>query len=388
MEWPREDAARAEGPGRVATIAPSGSGDFAPALAEAARLNLFARVTDDRIVVSDEPRVEAARGSLLAHTIRNEREDLDAFIEAMAERGVATHAMDGGYPSEGPALGNNANMRFITPRVALLRGGGVSSLSFGHTWHMLDVRWPAPHTVLEATELRRVDWDDYNVLVLPSARSLSSTFDGGALDALKEWVRGGGTVVAIGGSAAWASTELLGMERDENVGGDDGDDEGDDDDGEADEDDEEEAFRMTYAERRDRRVENRVPGALLAAEIDTTHPLAAGMDGRVGFHVFSGRPLPVEDDGYVVARFMETSDGGSPRIGGSISEENLSKLAGTPAVTQHRMGGGAVVCFASDPTNRGMNRAGMRLLMNAILLSPSNAGALQPLGEDAHEHEH
>jgi hypothetical protein len=131
---------------------------------------------------------------------------------------------------------------------------------------------------------------------------------------------------------------------------------------------------------------------LLAAEIDTTHPLAAGLDARVGFHMFSGSPLPVGDSGFVLARFAEFAPGDdadprslAPRIGGSISASNLHTLSGRPAVTHHRVGRGNVICFASDPTNRGLNHAGMRLLLHAIHLGPSMSGN-QPLGEDDHQH--
>lgn len=380
--WPAASAESASAPGRVATIVPAGTGDFPLVLAEAARLNLFARLLDDSVVVREQPRTVAPRGSLLVHTIRNNPSDLAAFLASMRERGIVTHAMDFGYPVEGPALGNDANVRLITPRIALVRGGGISSLSFGHTWHMLDLRWPTPHTVVHGEEIGEIDWDRYNVLVLPSARSLASIFDDEGVEALKGWVRKGGSVVAIGSSSEWASEKLLGLDEDENVGRDDEDDgEGEEESDERDDGDEE-LFRLSWEERRQRAVEDRVPGALLAAEVDLTHPLGAGLRDRVGFHVFSGEPLPVADDGHVVARFVSSD----ARIGGSISQENLDALAGTPAVTHHRLGGGSVICFASDPTNRGMNRAGMRLLMNAILLAPSNSSALQPLGDDAHEH--
>ena len=96
----------------------------------------------------------------------------------------------------------------------------------------------------------------------------------------------------------------------------------------------------------------------------------------------------MDSGGYVLARFDEftptddiESQTFSPRIGGSISPANLQRLSGQPAVTHHRVGRGNVVCFASDPTNRGMNHAGMRVLLNAIHLGPSMSGA-QPLGED------
>jgi hypothetical protein len=51
-----------------------------------------------------------------------------------------------------------------------------------------------------------------------------------------------------------------------------------------------------------------------------------------------------------------------------------------------RVGRGNVISFASDPTNRGLNHAGMRMLLHAIHVGPSVSGA-QPLGEDDDEHQ-
>lgn len=363
---------------------------FPQALAMAAEHNLFARLTGDAITLRASGTVPA--GSLLVMPSRNDMENVREFASRAFRSGFSMHATDTGYPVNGPAAGNNANRRFMPAKIVLASGSPLSSLSFGHTWHMLDHVSPTAHTIVNLDDLGSVDWDEVNVLVLPSGW-LGSAISGSTLDALKSWVRSGGTVVAISSSARWASSELVGLDSDENV-------EDPEDDPEApqlpwdttDRTPSSDLHTLTYAQREDRGVDRRIPGALLAATIDTTHPLAAGLDDRVGFHVFSGSPLPVDSGGYVLARFGDftpTTDLESqtlaPRIAGAISPSNLQRLAGQPAVTHHRVGRGNVIAFASDPTNRGMNHAGMRILLNAIHLGPSMSGA-QPLGEDEDEH--
>tara|TARA_R110000782_G_scaffold12913_5_gene38269 strand:+ start:14723 stop:17524 length:2802 start_codon:yes stop_codon:yes gene_type:complete len=359
---------------------------FPEVLATASEMGIFARLTESEIELAPGTIVPA--GSLLVLPSRNDKDTLGLFVGRLWGKGFDMHASDTGYPVRGPAIGNSGNRRFIPASVVLASGPAFSSLSFGHTWHLLDRVSPTEHSVVNLEDFGSVDWARTNVLVLPSGRM--SALSGSNLDALKSWLRAGGTVVALSGSATWASSELVGLEREQNVKPEEELPELAWD--TTDRTPSEKLHTLTYAQREARGIDRRVPGVLLAAEIDTTHPLAAGLDPLVGFHMFSGSPLPVGDSGYVLARFAEfapreDADPRSlaPRIGGSISAANLHTLSGQPAVTHHRVGRGNVICFASDPTNRGLNHAGMRLLLHAIHLGPSMSGN-QPLGEDDHEH--
>ncbi|MCC5823874.1 MAG: hypothetical protein LAT64_09010 [Phycisphaerales bacterium] len=371
-----------------AFFVPSDDHRFPIALGLASQKNLFARLTSETIELTTGETIPA--GSLLVMPSRNRQETIAAFADRLWEQRFVLHATHAGIPARGPAIGNNANRRFMPARVVLASGSPISSLSFGHTWHMLDHAYPTPHTVVNLDDLGSVDWNTVNVLVLPSG-NLGRAITGSTLDRLKAWLREGGTVVALANSARWASSELVGLSSSENV----------DDDGDAkplpwdttDRTPARELHTLTHAQREARSVDRRVPGALIAASIDTTHPLAAGLGERVAFHVFSGAPLPVASGGFVLARFGSfhrtdnlESQTFAPRIGGSISPGNLQRLADQPAVTHHRVGRGNVICLLSDPTNRGMNHAGMRVLLNAIHLGPSMSGA-QPLGEEDDEHE-
>jgi len=374
-----------------AVLVPSDQHRFPLALSIATEMNLFARLTPDTVELSNGKTVPA--GSLMVMRIRNSEDDMTAFADRIWQLGLDIASSDTGYPPSGPALGNNANRRFITPNIVLAAGSPLSSLSFGHTWHMLDHVSPTPHTVVNIDDLGSVDWNSVNVLILPSG-NVGRSITGSTLDSLQSWVRSGGTVIALQNSARWASSSLVGLSGNENT---------EDDDSPVadmpwdttDRTPADQLHTLTYEQRRARSVDRRVPGALLSADVDLTHPLAAGLDPVLGFHVYSGSPLPVGNSGYVLARFgafTATDDLDSqsfaPRIAGAISPSNLQRLAGKPAITHHSVGRGNVICFISDPTNRGMNHAGMRALLNTILLGPSMSGA-QPLGEDEDdEHAH
>ena len=253
---------------------------------------------------------------------------------------------------DGPVLGANANRRLVTPKPLIVRGESISSLSYGQIWHLLDVVSPSPYTPVADGHLGRITLGDYNVLVIPDGGSgLARRLGEKTIEDVKRWVQDGGTVIALGGTAAWASRTLLELEVEEP------------------EDERKPVSELSWEERRDRHVHDRVPGVMLSATVDTTHPLAAGMDEWLGIIKRNARTLPVGKDGSVVARFDET-----PVVGGTISEQNADRIAGTPYVTHHRLGQGAVICFSDDPTFRGFQHEGNRLFLNAVLLGPSVGG--------------
>jgi hypothetical protein len=412
----------------VAWAVPSDRLRFTRALSLAADHGVFARLLDEPVGTRGDAGFLPS-GSLLVHTVRNTEETLNAYLSSLASADVPAFAIGSGDPQPGTPLGNNANRRFVHPRVMLLTGSPLSSLSAGHTWHMLDRQFKIRHHRVRVEHFPPSDLSMYNTIVLPDAwGSLNGAMSSSDKEALERWVRSGGTLIAMGRSADWASEELLGLgedsedlgspaRRDDYSGAEEDDADGEDDD----------LSLLTWEEREHRGNARRIPGALLAATVDTTHPLAFGIDERLAFHVFDPRPLRVSKSGYVVARFGETGveagawddadetahphdlapfsvshvrelyraaaagelgeieEPGSLVLSGWISAPNAAELAGTPAVTHHRLGGGGVICFASDPTNRAMNHAGMRLLTNAITLGPSMSRRLQPLGDDGVE---
>ncbi len=326
---------------------------FPVAMGLATKHGIFCRFADDTFVV-DGTRFE--RGSLIAHRTRNEPSAMSAFLADVAMHGLRAHAASTTMTSEGPVLGADSNGVVDNPRVLLLRGSPMSALSFGQHWHLMDIESPIPHAVVNADRFGSIDLDEYNVLVVPDAFGLGTVMNSSTRDDLKDWVRSGGAIVASGASARWITRNILEIES------------SDDDEDDQDKEDDEKNSDLGFDERYDKSVVNRVSGALLRADIDTTHPMTGGVRKWLGVIKRGRSTLDVGENGYVVARFAQVEE---LIIGGAISEENADKIAGTPFVTHHRLGRGNVVCFAEDITMRGFNHAAMRLLLNAITLGPS-----------------
>lgn len=332
------------GEGEVALLVDADQHLFPMAAGVAAERDLFGRVASEPFRVDGR---DFGAGTLVFFRSRNDADALDAFTEEINGLGLHAHRASTALPETGPAFGVNKNRYFTLPKVLLLRGSPVEGNSYGQHWHLLDLVSPIPYSAVNSDALSAVDWSDYTVLLLPEARSLSRVFDGARLEALKSWIRAGGTVVASGDSAMWASATLLDLKADEIKR-------------------EDKASDLTWEERRARGIDERVSGVLLRAGVDRSHPLAAGAPGWFGLIKRGTDTLPLAESGYAVARFD------SPAVlSGLVNEANAKRLDGSPAITHHRMGRGSVICFADDATFRGFNHAATRLLLNAMVYGPS-----------------
>lgn len=339
-DWSPEPA-RITGQGRVALLVDSGQHDFPRAIGLAMKHDLFARVSEKEFNLEGQ---SFDAGTLIVHAGRNGSDSVRAFEEELVSIGLSAHRAGSGYPEDGEALGADANRVLTMPRIILLRDEGLDPLSFGQHRHLLDHLTPLPHTVINSDALGRVDLDRYNLMVISSGTPGNS-------DAIREFVRSGGTVVASGASARWASLILLDLK-----------DEKKDEQTDSKGDERPELSELSWAEREARGVEDRVPGAMLLVHVDTSHPLASGVREWVGLIKRGDSTLPISSSGEAVARFGE-----APLIGGSVSDRNLTRFAGSPAMTSHRLGRGRVICIADDPTFRGFNHGATRLLLNAII---------------------
>lgn len=347
--WSR-DRGQLTGSGEVAIVIDSSQHDFPKAIGLAMEHKLICRTTGDAIAFGEH---SFAMGSLIAYRVRNTENDLDGFVERCLDEGIDVHLTDTGMTTDGHVLGANDNGHFTLPSIALIRDEPTSPYSFGQLWHYLDIQYPMPHTPVNSFDLGGADLDRYNVIVLPSAFGGWERWMGKrTVERLGEWVRGGGTIVAIGGSAEWSYREFVA---------------GDEDEDESEEEDERPDLNtLSWQEREDRRIEDNIPGAMFSASVDTTHPMSAGVGEWVGALKRGDRTIELEDASAVVARFDD-----EPFVGGYASERSLENISETAFMAHHRVGRGNVVCFSDDVTIRGFMHAPVRLILNAIIYGPS-----------------
>ncbi|HCW48819.1 MAG TPA: hypothetical protein DGP25_01855 [Brevundimonas sp.] len=260
----------------------------------------------------------------------------------MVAYGVST-----GQSVAGVDLGSD-NVKVVrAPRIALVVGEGVNATEIGATWFALSERLNYPATRLDPSQLGRVALGDYDSIVLSGGRY--DHLGQPTVDALKAWVRAGGSLVVFGSAARWAADNGLAPKASS-----------------------EEEKRKTEIERRDYadrgavQGEQRTAGNALSADADISHPLAFGLSRR---DLFVNKETdvvltPVADPFANVVRIDER-----PEVNGYLPEALRARSAGSVWAQVNPVGAGNVVLFADDPAHRKYWLGTERLLINALFLS-------------------
>ncbi len=354
--------------------------------------------------ISDEPFTSAgrafARGSLLVR--RHENPDTQvavAVAKAAKSAGATAYATNSGRSvDEGADLGGGHFTLLSRPRVALLSNAPVSTSDYGHAWHTLDVNLGIPFSLIDAQNFGSYDLRRYNVLVAPpgGGRILRDN-----ATRLKTWIRGGGTLIAIGSSASSILGEKVGLSsvklrRDslddlddhafavarERAAGSSEIDEaeiwGDESESESptEEPEEEEAAPEGDADlkRQDSWERTFSPqGAIVRGEVNPDSWLTAGCAEEIPI-LFAGSRVFLASRSATTAIRLANEE--RLRLGGLIWPEARNRIADSSWATIERQGNGQVILFATSPNFRGMYEGTERLLMNAVVYGPG-AGANQ-----------
>jgi hypothetical protein len=391
------------------------------------------RVTDRQVLFVPNA---YARGSVVV--TRNDNpgpsESLHAEVaRTVAELGLTAEEVTFGY-GEGdlPDIGGEHFLRLEPPRIALLSRGGISTYDYGSIRHTLDQRLGLRHSQFDESALERTDLRRYNVIVIPDRRFGGIGTD--ALARLRDWVENGGTLIAIGRSAAAltgeeaaisgvrqlhdildrAETYEIGLLREilgtaaeiapsEEIWSHTPPNDLRFPWEEAAESDMTESRRIAQVEKlrkRDAWQGLFMPqGAIVSGRIDPEHWLTFGSRGSVpilfGNHPVLMSTIPVEAPVRLgtLSRQLGESAGGATRIGwavlpagyrlhlrmsGLLWPEAASRVSNAAWVTREPVGKGQVILFASPPVFRGSTLGTARILTNALVYGPG-LGASHPI---------
>jgi hypothetical protein len=403
---------------RAIALVASGADDRAVALA--------ARLLERGLNVKASSKASALDGidlplGSIAITLDDNRGHSDwiGVVRAAAEElGIQVHAITHGRaPGELADLGGGEWQTLAKPNIALISRGNNNMLDFGAVWYLLDHRLGIRHSHLDEDRAGNMDLRRYNVIYLPDRWGWGG---GGSLPAnlqrqLGDWVRAGGTLIAVGGSArALVSAEdsLVSSRLLEQVVGEDlesfqdaihrewlaanqplpeadaiwGHSAG----GELEWPWANGAELPNAGERKRREEWQRMfmpSGALVALRADRQHWLNAGGNDYLTA-LFSNSPvfmskLPIESPLRVGVYNEAENDAGligwAPvpegqelrvRAGGLLWPEARDRIASAAYVTRESVGRGQVILFAHPPAFRAAQVGTMRVLENALILGP------------------
>jgi hypothetical protein len=332
-------------------------------------------------------------GTLIVRVARNPEGVHDAVAKLAGELGVRTVAVNSGYSEEGDnPVGGQNNFSLKEPKIAILADEGISQTSYGSIWWTLD-RYGIKHTPLTFANLRGA-LKRYNVLIIPDGQvgRISQGFGANGVNDLKEWVRGGGTVITMGGSSVFAALKNVGLTSSKLVGSEDDDEKPKGADaGEKKSSDTEPAASPTPDNRTDKqdwqppvlppiaspsatagKVPEGIPGSIMRARVDRSSYLNFGIDSdEVPVLLASGYFFRYSKEG-TNAMIFESNPKRPLTISGFVWEGNTERLLkGTAYLIDEPLGSGRVVLFAEEPFFRAIFRSVTRPFMNSILFSGS-----------------
>ncbi|MFV1884012.1 MAG: M14 family metallopeptidase [Balneola sp.] len=285
--------------------------------------------------------------------VQDDQNKVHEIVKTIAkEDGIKVYALSSGLSTSGIDLGSNNFENLEKPNVAILGGEGTSSAEVGEAWHLFDQRYHMPLTILDKGDLGGADLDRYNVLVM--AGGWYGDLSEGEVNAIKNWVRGGGVLIAYKSAVNWArQQELADVKTKER------------------EDDEQEGPRPYVKQSMDSGARV-IGGSIFNAKLDLTHPLGYGFNDD-DITVFRNSTIFLEKGENRYSTPLYYTD--APLAAGYISDENLETIKGSAAVVVSRFGGGRVIAMTDNPNFRAFWYGTNKLFANAIFFGQTISGS-------------
>jgi len=246
------------------------------------------------------------------------------------------------------------------PRIAMLKGNGVSSLSFGAVWHFFETQLEYPVTNIDTDDLNRLSLSKYNILIMPEGR-YSSVLKDSNLNKLKDWIKAGGKVIAIGQAVAFFEGKE-GFDLNNNKV-----------DKKDDEAKTEEKPNLTPYDQREREsVKNLITGSIYKISIDSTHPMAFGYNSTYFSLKQGNNSYKFLKDGYNVGYINDDA----VSVSGFSGKDAKAGLKNSMVFGEVRMGSGSIVYLADDVLFRSFWENGKLFFANSIFFVNDNKAEL------------
>jgi hypothetical protein len=318
-------------------------------------------------------------GTALFPLHRNDGGRLDARVRELSLQAPGClSALDSSAVTAGHDLGSVKSLILKAPRVALVMDAPSDPTSVGAVMQTL-MDAGLPFTQVRAGRLANSDLRKYTHLVLPDdgglGRNWMTILGPAGIARLKTFTADGGVLVGLRGGSAFAARAGLcdaGVtflaRRDEEARL-------------KEKDPKREAVppppaerTQPWAEREDRALKETIPGAMLKAEVDGTHPLAWGLNAAQGAVLDSSDPvLELSPGGENPLRFGASDLG----LSGLLPKPLEAKVANSAYALRERKGKGAVILFSGDPVYRASSPFTARAFCNALFF-----GAYSPTEDD------
>jgi len=268
-----------------------------------------------------------------------------------------------GFNAKGIDLGSNNIRALEKPEAAILFGQGTNSSEVGELWFLLNKQIDFPVSKIDISNVSRIDWNRYNVLILVGGNY--SALDKNLIARLKSWVEDGNTLITTKNASEWAVRQ--GLVREKLI---------------ADyKPDSTQINRYDFIKSTEIEGPKSIEGSIYTADLDVTNPLGFGFEDRKIYIFRNGNTFlkPSRNPYATVVKYTA-----NPLVSGYISKPNLKRIANSASVVVSNTGRGRVILFADNPYFRGYWYGTARLFLNALFFGQVSSN---PVPDILAEHE-
>lgn len=273
---------------------------------------------------------------------------------------------------EGVDLGSPTVQKLKTPQVMMVVGQGVDAYQAGSLWHLFDTQVFMPLTKTRLSHINRVDLHEYTHIIMPSG-SYDRYINEKMTEKLKQWINGGGHLIAIQQAATWVEANI---QQDANVKDSAKSEKSDQTEqteknaqanNEDNKDKDKKPVRKAYADYEADSAQQVLGGAIVSADADLSHPLAFGTHLKTQYVLLKGdavlKPSQHKNEAFYNTPLQVTEQ---VKAAGFVSDYWFKKLKQAPLVVAEKTGRGTVIKFGFNPNFRAFWYGTQRWIINAI----------------------
>ena len=308
------------------------------------------KVASDPFYHADGRKFE--RGAIILQVAGQDKgaEQIEYLVnEIITKDGIDVYAFNTGLDYRGHSLGSSSFLPIKKPEIAMLVGDGISATDVGEVWHLLDVRFNIPVTLIPVDVFNRSSLAKYNTIIMPPTSGSLNINDAGK-EKLKTWTQNGGVLIGLENALTWLNTAGIGkfeMKKEE---------------------EKKDAVKPhAYGDIDEFQGAQETSGAIFEANVDLTHPLLFG---------YYNSKMPVFKSNNLFLEKAKSAYGNpivftaSPLLSGYISKPNYAKVKESAAAGVSVLGQGRVIGFTENVSFRAFWLGTNKMLMNAIFYGP------------------
>lgn len=273
---------------------------------------------------------------------------------AARQAGIGYTTVSSSFVEKGFDFGSEKVHGMQAPKIGLLAGDGVSSLGMGEVWHFFDMEINYPVNIIWASDLTKNTLRDLDVLIMPDG-NYRFLADKAMNDALKDWVFGGGRLIALESAVGQLGAADWGIKVKKS----------DDEKNDKPEDKKEDYSVLRRYENRERDfIPGFNPGSIYKVELDNSHPLAFGYDDAYYTLKQDNTIYEFFKDGNWNVGVLKKDN----QVAGFVGSRLKDRLKDGLLFGVQDMGRGNVIYLADDPLFRSFWENGKLLFSNAVFL--------------------